>query len=181
MNRAFRREIKRKERKQIRRIPDHSKILKFLIFGLKVLAGSAVILAGFWGFKLQKQNGIRESVLDLPVQTTGHVTEVVHRKMDHHVKYSFQVNGKPFSGKSFRGMDLKMNSEICIFYYKRDPITNLPCGEMSMENWWDSVFEPLSLCLSLMSLVFLLLIPGAFVASFLTGNPKYAAEFTKRG
>lgn len=159
---------------------DFTKVMSFVLFGLKVAIGLGLFLFLTFVYNVREDNAIREGVGQHPVQVYGYVMEVENRRGFHHVDYKFSVDGKQFTGKSLRGMDVSVGSGISIGYNAKSPDRNLPVSELERETIWDSAVSPTFIITSLALLVFLLMIPGAFVASFLTGNPKYKDEFTVR-
>ncbi len=178
MNRAQRRIRKRKDGPE--RVLDFTKVMSFVLFGLKFIVGLGVFLFLAFVYDVREDNAIREGVGQNPVHVNGYVTEVESRRYHHNVYYKFSFDGKQFSGKSLRGMDVTVGSGISIACNSKSPDRNLPVSELDKETVWDSAACPTFYMISLMLLVFLLMIPGAFVASFLTGNPKYKDEFTVR-
>lgn len=178
MNRAQRRLGKSRDAPE--RELDFTKVKSFLLFGLKLIVGLGVFLFLTFVYNIREDNAIREGVGLNPVHVYGYVTEVENRRYHHNVYYKFSVDGKQISGKSLRGMDVSVGSGISIACNSKSPHRNLPVSELEKETVWDSAVCPTFYMITLMLLVFLLMIPGAFVASFLTGNPKYKDEFTVR-
>jgi uncharacterized SAM-binding protein YcdF (DUF218 family) len=178
VNRAQRRIRKRKDGPE--RVLDFTKVKSFVLFGLKLIVGLGLFLFLTFVYNVREDNAIRERVGQNPVHVDGYVTEVENRRYHHNVYYIFSFDGKQFSGKCLRGMDTSVGSGISIGYNAKSPNLNLPVSELERETIWDSAVSPTFMITSLALLVFLLMIPGAFVASFLTGNPKYKDEFTSR-
>jgi len=178
LNRAQRRLGKRKDAPE--RVLDFIKVKSFVRFGLKIIVGLGVFLFLVFVYDVRENNAIREGVGQNPIHGNGYVTEVENRRYHHNVYNKFSVDGKQITGKSLRGMDVSVGSGISIALNSKSPDRNLPVSELEKETVWDSAASPTVFMISLMLLVLLLMIPGAFVASFLTGNPKYKDEFTVR-
>lgn len=179
MNRAQRRLRKSKEGPE--RELDFTKVKSFVLFGMKVTIGLGLFHFLTFVYDVYENNSIRDGVGQEPVQVYGYVSKIEKRRRIHNnVYYEFSVDGKKFTGKCLRGMDTSVGSGISIGYNAKSPNLNLPVSELERETIWDSAVPPTFMITSLALLVFLLMIPGAFVASFLTGNPQYKDEFTVR-
>ena len=159
---------------------DFTKVKSFVLFGLKVAIGLGLFLFLTFVYNVREDNAIREGVGQQPVQVYGYVSKIEKRRIHNNVYYEFSVDGKQITGKCLRGKDVTVGSGISIGYNAKSPNLNLPVSELERETIWDSAVSPTFVVTSLALLVFLLMIPGAFVASFLTGNPKYKDEFTVR-
>ena len=178
MNRAQRRIRKRKDGPE--RVLDFTKVKSFVLFGLKLTIGLGIFLFLTFVYNVREDNAIREGVGHNPVHVYGYVTKIEKRRIHNNVYYNFSFDGKQFSGKCLRGMDVTVGSGISIACNSKSPDRNLPVSELEKDTVWDSAVCPTFYMITLMLFVFLLMIPGAFVASFLTGNPKYKDEFTVR-